>query len=93
MSYRAPVAEISHTLTSIAGMRELADSGIFPDLSVDLVDAVLEEAGRFASDVIAPLNAPGDAAAQSTSYVVQGASAGSNRSQTSQAVTIQVTVP
>ncbi|MCC0017256.1 MAG: acyl-CoA dehydrogenase [Rhodobiaceae bacterium] len=62
MSYRAPVAEISHTLTSIAGMRELADSGIFPDLSVDLVDAVLEEAGRFASDVIAPLNAPGDAA-------------------------------
>ena len=43
MSYRAPVAEISHTLTSIAGMRELADSGIFPDLSVDLVDAVLEE--------------------------------------------------
>ena len=43
--------------------------------------------------VLLRVSTPGDAAAQSTSYVVQGASTGSNRSQTSQAVTIQVTVP
>lgn len=43
--------------------------------------------------VLLRVSTPGDAAAQSTSYVVQGASTGSGRSVTSQAVTIQVTVP
>ncbi|MCB1478618.1 MAG: acyl-CoA dehydrogenase family protein [Tepidamorphaceae bacterium] len=60
MSFRAPVADIAHTLKSIAGLGDLIESGMFPDLSDDLVDAVLEEAGRFATDVIAPLNRSGD---------------------------------
>jgi alkylation response protein AidB-like acyl-CoA dehydrogenase len=58
MTYRAPVAEIAFTLKHGAGLsRTLAQGG---DLGADDVDAVLEEAGRYATDVIAPLNAPGD---------------------------------
>ena len=34
--------------------------GLYGDLTADDVDAVLEEAGKFATDVIAPLNAVGD---------------------------------
>ena len=58
MTYRAPVADIAFTLKHGAGLRPtLAQGG---DLTADDVDAVLEEAGRFAADVLAPLNAVGD---------------------------------
>ena len=58
MTYRAPVADIAFTLKHGAGLaRTLAQGG---DLAADDVDAVLEEAGKFATDVIAPLNAVGD---------------------------------
>ncbi|QKV18906.1 acyl-CoA dehydrogenase [Oricola thermophila] len=58
--YRAPVSEIAHALKSVAGLKEGLDKGLFGDLSEDLVDAILEEAGRFATDRIAPLHVPGD---------------------------------
>ena len=51
MSYRAPVAEIAFALKHGAGMREAMAAGLYGDLSADDVDAVLSEAGRFASDV------------------------------------------
>ena len=58
--YKAPVSEISHALKSVAGLSASLDKGLFPDLSDDLVDAILEEAGRFATDRISPLHIPGD---------------------------------
>jgi acyl-CoA dehydrogenase len=58
--YRAPVEEIAHTLKSVAGLRKALDAGRFGDLGEDLVDAILAEAGRFATDQIAPLNEIGD---------------------------------
>ena len=58
--YRAPVAEISHTLKHVAGMKTAIEQGKLGDLSEDLVDAVLEEAGKFASERIAPLNTEAD---------------------------------
>src|SRR5205085_4111756 len=58
MTYRAPVAEIAFTLKHGAGLsRTLAQGG---ELAAGDVDAVLEEAGRFATDVLAPLNSVGD---------------------------------
>src|SRR5690349_12548338 len=58
MTYRAPVAEIAFTLKHGAGLsRTLGQGG---ELTADDVDAVLEEAGRFATDVLAPLNSVGD---------------------------------
>src|SRR5581483_4619445 len=58
MSYRAPVADIAFTLKHAAGLGPALAAG--GDLGADDIDAVLEEAGRFATDVIAPLNAVGD---------------------------------
>jgi len=58
--YRAPVEEISFTLKHVAGLKAGLDEGAFGDLSEDLVDAILEEAGRFATDEVAPLRKVGD---------------------------------
>ncbi|MCC2112521.1 MAG: acyl-CoA dehydrogenase family protein, partial [Hyphomicrobiales bacterium] len=58
--YKAPVSEIAHALKSVAGLSAGMEKGLFGDLSEDLVDAILEEAGRFASEEIAPLHMPGD---------------------------------
>src|ERR1700741_2686816 len=61
MTYRAPVADIAFTLKHAGGFKRALDEGLYGDLTEDLVDAVLEEAGKFATDVIAPLNRVGDA--------------------------------
>ena len=60
MTYRAPVAEIAFTLKHAAGLERAIADGLYGDLTEDVVDAVLEEAGRFATEVIAPLNTVGD---------------------------------
>ena len=60
MTYRAPVADIAFTLKHAAGFSAALTEGLYGDLGDDLVDAVLEEAGKFATDVIAPLNRVGD---------------------------------
>jgi alkylation response protein AidB-like acyl-CoA dehydrogenase len=58
MTYKAPVADIAFTLKHGAGLGPaLAQGG---DLGADDVDAIVEEAGRYATEVIAPLNTPGD---------------------------------
>lgn len=58
--YKAPVDDISFTLKHVAGLKPALDSGAFGDLGEDLVDAVLAEAGRFASEEVAPLYKIGD---------------------------------
>jgi acyl-CoA dehydrogenase len=60
MTYRAPVADITFTLKHSAGFAQAIKDGIYGDLDTDTVDAVLEQAGKFATDVIAPLNTVGD---------------------------------
>ncbi len=60
MSYRAPVADIAFALKLGAGMTDALAEGLYGDLGPDDLDAILQEAGRFASDVIAPLNVIGD---------------------------------
>lgn len=58
--YRAPVDEIAFTLKHVAGLEEALASGALGDLGSDLVDAVLAEAGRFATEEVAPLYKAGD---------------------------------
>ncbi len=58
--YRAPVEEIAFTLKHVAGLEEALASGALGELGSDLVDAVLSEAGRFASEEVAPLYKAGD---------------------------------
>ena len=59
MSYQGPVGDIHHALKTMAGLDRLAGAG-FADFDDDLVLAILEEAGKLARDVLAPLNAVGD---------------------------------
>jgi butyryl-CoA dehydrogenase len=61
MTYRAPVADMAFTMRQVAGLDTAIADGLYGDLSADLVDSILEEAGRFANDVLAPLNRVGDA--------------------------------
>ncbi|GLS37744.1 acyl-CoA dehydrogenase [Mesorhizobium tianshanense] len=58
--YRAPVEEIAFTLKHVAGLKPALDAGIFGELGEDLVDAILAEAGRFATEEVAPLYKIGD---------------------------------
>jgi butyryl-CoA dehydrogenase len=44
----------------VAGLDRAIAGGVYGDLSADLAETILEEAGRFANDVIAPLNREGD---------------------------------
>jgi alkylation response protein AidB-like acyl-CoA dehydrogenase len=60
MTYRAPVADIAFALKHAAGLKAALAEGLYGDLDEETVDSVLVEAGRFASDVIAPLNRVGD---------------------------------
>ena len=60
MAYRAPVSNIAFALKHAAGLKTAIDEGLYGDLDEETVDSVLEEAGRFASNVIAPLNNVGD---------------------------------
>ncbi|MFL5214046.1 MAG: acyl-CoA dehydrogenase [Microvirga sp.] len=60
MTYRAPVSDIVFTMRHVAGLDRAMADGVYGDLSADLSQTILEEAGRFANDVIAPLNREGD---------------------------------
>lgn len=59
--YTPPLTDMLYTLRQIAGLdHDLLSQADGKDLSDDLLDAILEEAGKLASGVIAPLNRLGD---------------------------------
>src|SRR3954471_23284101 len=60
MTFQAPVADIAFALKHAAGFAEALCEPLYGDLSEDVADAVLAEAGRFATEVLAPLNRVGD---------------------------------
>ena len=60
MTYTPQLNDLRHTFVDISGFNALVAEGLFPDLDQELVDAVLEEAGKFASEIIAPINQPGE---------------------------------
>ncbi len=60
MSYRAPVSDMLSTMRHVAGLDRLIADGLAPELEGGVAEAVLDEAARFANDVIAPLNRVGD---------------------------------
>ncbi|HYC04386.1 MAG TPA: acyl-CoA dehydrogenase [Azospirillaceae bacterium] len=58
--YNAPIQDMRFVLKKVAGLSEVASLPGFEAATEDLVDAVLEEAGKLASGVLAPLNRVGD---------------------------------
>src|SRR3954449_8239776 len=60
MTYRAPISDMLLSLNHGAGLKAAMEAGHYGDFDGDIVSAVLEEAGKFATDVLAPLNKIGD---------------------------------
>ncbi|HEY3948416.1 acyl-CoA dehydrogenase [Phenylobacterium sp.] len=58
MSFRAPVRDLAFALSAVGHDALIARA--YPDLDADTVAAVLEAAGSFTTDVLAPLNRKGD---------------------------------
>lgn len=60
MTYRAPINDMLLSLNHGAGLKAAVEAGHYGDFDADIAAAVLEEAGKFATDVLAPLNKVGD---------------------------------
>ncbi|MEZ5725214.1 MAG: acyl-CoA dehydrogenase [Paracoccaceae bacterium] len=60
MPYRAPVDQIRFILNHVVPFDKVAATETFAEASGDMVDAILAEAGRMATEVLAPLNISGD---------------------------------
>jgi alkylation response protein AidB-like acyl-CoA dehydrogenase len=59
-AYQAPLKDMKFVLKELAGLDEVAKLPGYEEATPDTVDAILEEAGKFASGVLDPLNKPGD---------------------------------
>jgi acyl-CoA dehydrogenase len=60
MTYRAPINDMMLALNHGAGLMAAVKAGHYGDFDAEITAAVIEEAGKFASDVLAPLNRVGD---------------------------------
>ena len=59
-NYKAPLNDLRFALHDVLKAESLFAAMGLEDASADVIDAVLEEAGRFSTSVLAPLNAIGD---------------------------------
>jgi len=59
-AYKAPVQDTLFLLTDVFDLNRLSNLPRFAEAPIDTVEAVLSEAGKFAEEVLQPLNAVGD---------------------------------
>ncbi|TYC60231.1 acyl-CoA dehydrogenase [Zoogloea oleivorans] len=59
-TYIAPVKDMLFAMNELAGLQDIVTLPGNEDVSIDLVEAILDEAGKFATEVVDPLNAVGD---------------------------------
>ncbi|CAB3778485.1 3-methylmercaptopropionyl-CoA dehydrogenase [Paraburkholderia caffeinitolerans] len=60
MSYTPPTTDMTFVMTELAGLDTVSTLPGFTDATRATVQAVLDEGARFCSEVLAPLNLPGD---------------------------------
>src|SRR4029450_9206763 len=56
MTYHAPGNDMLFMMRHVGGLDRALRDGRYPDLSLDVVQDILREAGRFAGEVLAPIN-------------------------------------
>jgi 3-(methylthio)propanoyl-CoA dehydrogenase len=59
-SYAAPLKDMRFVLNELAGLGEVAKLPGYQDATPDTVGAILEEASKFASEILDPINHSGD---------------------------------
>jgi alkylation response protein AidB-like acyl-CoA dehydrogenase len=69
MTYTAPLKDMRFVLQNIAGMGDISQLPGYEHATADVVEAVLEEAAKLASEVWAPINGTGD---KQTSKMMNG---------------------
>ncbi|RJK99751.1 acyl-CoA dehydrogenase [Paracoccus aestuarii] len=60
MSYKAPVAQIDFILNHVVPFRDVAATDRFAEATPETATAILDEAGKLCTNVLAPLNRAGD---------------------------------
>ncbi|HSS66133.1 MAG TPA: acyl-CoA dehydrogenase family protein, partial [Gammaproteobacteria bacterium] len=60
LTYKAPVEDLRFVLTELLADEDLESLPGYAEFSSDLVEAILEEAGKFCETVLFPLNRSGD---------------------------------
>jgi len=60
MAYKAPIRDFTFILNEVLEIDRYTNQPGFQDVSSDLVSQILEEGAKFADEVIAPINNPGD---------------------------------
>ena len=58
--YQAPLKDMQFVLKHVVGLDQVNTLPGWEDVTEDVVDAILEEAGKLAGEVLSPLNASGD---------------------------------
>ena len=61
-TYSAPTKDMQFVMSELAGYKDMAQLPGFEEATVDLLTVVLDEAGKLAEEVLAPLNQKGDQA-------------------------------
>ncbi|MCZ4262503.1 acyl-CoA dehydrogenase [Limimaricola sp. G21655-S1] len=60
MPYQAPVDDFRFILEHVIGFSDVAATGRHAEMTPDVTDAILNEAGRMCDEILAPLNRAGD---------------------------------
>jgi alkylation response protein AidB-like acyl-CoA dehydrogenase len=60
--YIPPLKDILFNMHQLSGLDRILQLERFADFDTDLIDQVVEEAGKFAADILSPINIPGDKA-------------------------------
>ena len=58
--YRAPLAEMQFVMNELAGLEQISQLPGFEEATPDVAAAIIEEASKFATNVLDPLNYSGD---------------------------------